>query len=243
MKENVVTMDFLNRTKLLLGNDYFDKIKDKKVAIFGLGGVGGYIAEALSRSGICNFVICDNDIVSTSNINRQIIATTKSVGTKKTTAVKERLLDINPYAKIEIIDDFILYDNVDKYINKDLDFVCDAVDTVTAKVAIILKCNEKNIPVISSMGAGNKLDPTKVKITDIYKTTNDPLSRVMRRELKKRGIKKLTCVYSDELPLTPQISETELKNGKPAPGSIAFVPASFGLAIASHILYELVGKD
>ena len=233
-------MEFLNRTKLLFGDDYYDKLKGKKVAVFGLGGVGGYVAEMLCRSGISSFLLCDNDVVSVTNINRQIIADVNTVGREKTVVLKERLLSINPLAEITLVDEFVMPDNIDRYITDEIDFVCDAVDTVTAKIGIILKCNEKNIPVISSMGAGNRKDPLKVKISDIYKTENDPLARVMRRELRKRDVKKLVCVYSEELPLKPEASEVELKNGRSAPGSTAFVPAAFGIAIASHILSQLL---
>jgi len=235
-------MEFLNRTCLLLGEDYCDKIKDKKIAIFGLGGVGGYVAEMLCRSGISNFLLCDNDVVSVTNINRQIIATVDTIGIDKTEVLAARLRSINPHVEITVVNEFVMPDNIDKYITDDLDFVCDAVDTVTAKIAIILKCNSINIPVISSMGAGNRLNPQKVRTIDIYKTENDPLARVMRRELRKRNVKKLTCVYSDELPIKPEKSETELKNGKSAPGSTAFVPAAFGISIAAHIISKMITK-
>ena len=232
-------MEFLSRTALLVGDGYFDRIMAKRVAVFGVGGVGGYVAEMLCRSGVCDFLICDNDVVSVSNINRQIIATAHTVGRSKTEVLAERLSAINPEVKIQIVNEFLMPDNVDKYITADLDFVCDAVDTVTAKLAIIRRCNELSVPVISSMGAGNRVDPLMVRTGDVFETENDPLARVMRRELRKMGVEKLACVYSGELPVKPVVSETELKNGRSAPGSTAFVPAVFGIAMAAYVVNKL----
>ena len=232
-------MEFLGRTELLYGDGYSDIIKSKKVAIFGVGGVGGYVAEILCRSGVSNFLLCDNDIVSVSNINRQIIATTDTVSRAKTEVLAERLSAINPSVNIRLVNEFLMPDNVGKYISDELDFVCDAIDTVTAKLALILKCNELFVPIISSMGAGNRVDPLKVRIGDIFKTENDPLARVMRRELRKRNVKKLTCVYSEELPVKPGLSDVDLKNGRSAPGSTAFVPAAFGIAMAAYVVNKL----
>ena len=238
-------MEFLGRTELLYGADYCDKIKNKKVAVFGLGGVGGYVVEMLCRAGVSNFLICDNDIVSVSNINRQIIANVNTVGQKKTDVFLERIHSVNPEAQVRVLHEFVTPENVGAFIDNSFDCVCVAIDTVTSKIGIIMECEKCSVPVISSMGAGNRLDPLMVRIGDIYETKNDPLARVMRRELKKRGVDKLKCAYSLELPLKPlthQGLDAELKNGRPAPGSTAFVPSAFGIAIAAHIMNILIFK-
>ena len=187
-----------SRTELLLGKEAMNKLEDARVAVFGIGGVGGYVCEALARSGVGKLDLIDNDKVCMSNLNRQIIATRKTVGQYKTEVMKDRILDINPEAEVNIHNCFFLPDNADEFPFEEYDYVVDAVDTVTAKIALVMKCKELDIPIISSMGAGNKLDASAFRVTDIYKTKVCPLAKVMRRELKKRGVKKLKVVYSEE---------------------------------------------
>lgn len=196
-----------SRTALLLGKESITSLSNKKVAIFGIGGVGGYVCEALVRSGIGHFDLIDNDTVCLSNINRQIIATHKTIGRYKTEVMKERMLDINPDADITIHECFFLPETSNQFDFSEYDYIVDAVDTVTAKIELIIKAKENNVPIISAMGAGNKLDPCRFQVADIYKTSMCPLAKVMRRELKKRGIDKLKVVYSDEPPLTPLSDE------------------------------------
>ena len=237
-----------SRTELLLGSEALDKLAGKRVAIFGVGGVGGYVCEALVRSGIGEFDICDDDNVAMSNINRQIIATTSTVGRPKVEVMKERMLDINPDVKVNVHQCFFLPENADSFPFEEYDYVVDAVDTVTAKLEIIMRAKEKGVPVISSMGAGNKLDPTRFQVADIYKTSVDPLAKVMRRELKKRGVKKLKVVYSTEEPIVANASDGN--NGDSAeatshprrstPGSVSFVPSVVGLIIASEVIKDLI---
>ncbi len=244
-----------SRTALLLGEEALETLSNKRVAIFGVGGVGGYVCEALVRSGIGEFDICDDDKVALSNLNRQIIATHSTVGRNKVDVMKERMLDINPDVKVNVYQCFFLPENADSFPFDKYDYVIDAVDTVTAKIEIIMRSKAANVPVISSMGAGNKLDPTKFQITDIYKTNVDPLARVMRRELKKRGVKDLKVVYSVEEAIKPksveqEISETveETKEAAPlhprrsTPGSVSFVPSVAGLIIASEVIKDLCIK-
>lgn len=234
-----------SRTQLLLGKDAMNKIKNIRIAVFGIGGVGGYVVEALARTGINKFVLIDNDTVSISNINRQIIATHSSIGRYKCDVMKERILDINPNAEVEIHNTFFLPSNKDEFDFKSYDYVVDAVDTVAAKIAIVECSTKNNIPVISAMGAGNKLNPNMFEVTDIYKTRVDPLAKVMRTELKKRKIKSLKVVYSKEKPLKPIVSECGIgeSNTKTSrrsiPGSNAFVPSSAGLLIASEIIKDI----
>ena len=186
-----------SRTELLLGKEAMNKLEDARVAVFGIGGVGGYVCEALARSGVGKLDLIDNDKVCMSNLNRQIIATRKTVGQYKTEVMKDRILDINPEAEVNIHNCFFLPDNADEFPFEEYDYVVDAVDTVTAKIALVMKCKEMDVPIISSMGAGNKLDASAFRVTDIYKTKVCPLAKVMRRELKKRGVKKLKVVYSE----------------------------------------------
>ncbi len=223
-----------SRTELLLGKQGMDKLKQAKVIIFG---VGGYVAEALARSGIHNISLVDKDTVSESNINRQIIATYKSIGRYKTEVMKERILDINPDANVEVFNCFYLPESKEEFDFSKYDFVIDAVDTVTAKIDIVVECDKNQVPVISSMGAGNKLEASMFKVSDIYKTSVCPLARVMRKELKARGIKKLKVVYSEETPITPNVSSEEIPEGKrQIPGSVAFVPSVAGLIIAGEVV-------
>ena len=192
-----------SRTELLFGKEAMETLANKRVAIFGIGGVGGYVCEALVRSGVMHFDLIDDDKVCLTNLNRQIIATRKTVGKYKTEVMKERILEINPDAEVQIHNCFFLPENADEFPFDKYDYIVDAVDTVTAKISLVMKAKELNIPIISSMGAGNKLDPTMFRVADIYKTKVCPLAKVMRRELKKRGVKKLKVVYSEEMPKRP----------------------------------------
>jgi len=231
-----------SRTGLLLGEEAIENLQGSRVAVFGVGGVGGYVVEALARSGVGEFDLIDKDDVSVSNINRQIIATQSSVGKLKVDVMKERILDINPDAKVNVYPCFFLPENADEFDFTKYDYVVDAVDTVTAKLEIIMRCKADNVPVISSMGAGNKLDASAFRVADIYKTKVCPLAKVMRRELKKRGVDKLKVVYSEEEAMKPRVSEEEIPTGKHAiPGSVAFVPSVAGLIIAGEVIKDLSG--
>ncbi len=225
------------RTEMLLGSDAVKKLASSHVAVFGVGGVGGYVTEALARSGVGRFTLVDMDTVSITNINRQIIALHSTIGKYKTEVMRDRVLDINPDAQVTVRNCFFVPENAGEFDFSEYSYVVDAVDTVTAKIEIVMKAIESGVPVMSSMGAGNKLDPTRFKVSDIYKTSVCPLARVMRYELKKRGVKKLKVVFSDE---TPVKSNTESAHGKPVPGSSAFVPSVAGLIIASEIVKDIV---
>lgn len=246
-----------SRTQLLLGEEAMNKLKNSRVAVFGVGGVGGYVCEALARSGVGTFDLIDDDKVCLTNLNRQIIATRKTVGKYKVEVMKERILDINPDAQVNIHQCFFLLENADEFSFDAYDYVVDAVDTVTAKIEIIMQAKKKEVPVISSMGAGNKLDPTAFRVTDIYKTKVCPLAKVMRRELKKRGVKKLKVVYSEEQPIQPiedmSIScrancicppgaKHKCTERRAIPGSVAFVPSVVGLIIAGEVVKDIAGK-
>ena len=233
-------MNQFSRTELLLGQDAMEKLRRSRVAVFGIGGVGGHVVEALARSGVGAFDLIDNDTVSITNINRQIIATLDSVGKYKTEVMKERILSINPEAEIEIHNCFFLPETQEMFDFSNYDYVVDAVDTVTAKIALVMACQEAKVPIISSMGAGNKLNPAAFEVADIYKTSVCPLAKVMRRELKKRNIKKLKVVYSKEIPMTPGASEEETTK-RALPGSIAFTPSVAGLILASEVIKDLTG--
>ncbi len=226
-------MQFL-RTEMLIGADALGKMKKSRVAVFGVGGVGSYTVEALARSGIGTLDIIDNDTVNVTNINRQIIALHSTIGRYKVDCAKERILDINPSAKVNTYKTFYLPENADEFDFTQYDYIVDAIDTVTAKIDIIVKATELGIPVISSMGTGNKLDPAQFEVTDIYKTEGCPLARVMRRELKARGVKKLKVVYSKEKP-----QKCGEEDGKPIPASISFVPSVAGLIIAGEVIKDL----
>lgn len=229
------------RTELLLGEDGVAALQQAKVAIFGIGGVGGYVAEALARSGVGAFVLVDRDVVSISNINRQIIATTRTVGKPKAELMRERILEINPETSVEVYNCFFLPENAADFDFASYSYVVDAVDTVTAKLEIVMCAGKAGVPVISSMGAGNKLDPTRFEVADIYETSVCPLARVMRRELKKRGVERLKVVYSREEALTPKrILSDESK--RVIPGSVAFVPSVAGLILAGEVVKDLVSK-
>lgn len=232
------------RTAMLLGEEGIDKLQTKRVAVFGIGGVGGHVVEALARSGVGALDLIDNDVVSVSNINRQIIATYDTVGRYKTEVMKERILSINPECKVTIYNTFYLPEGRDKFPFTEYDYIVDAIDTVTAKIDLAVLSQELSIPLISSMGTGNKLDPSQFEITDIYKTSVCPLAKVMRKELKERGVKKLKVIYSKEearkpLPLEEE-AQSETKR-RATPGSTAFVPAVAGLMIAGEVIRELAG--
>ena len=225
-----------SRTELLIGKEGLSKLKDSKVAIFGIGGVGSFVVEALARAGVQNFVLVDKDVVGISNINRQLIATYDTIGKAKVEVSKQRILSINPNAHIEAYEEFFLPEN-SNILDNSLTYIVDCIDTVTAKIELVMQAQELNIPIISSMGTGNKLDPTKFEITDMYKTQVCPLAKVMRKELKARNIKHLKVLYSREEPIkTGAISE----NGKAIPGSISFVPSVAGLIIAGEVVKDLI---
>ncbi len=246
-----------SRTELLLGKTAMEHLSQCRVAVFGIGGVGGYVCEALARSGVGKFDLIDDDKVCLTNINRQIIATSKTVGQYKTDVMKERILDINPDAEVTTYKCFFLPENASDFPFEEYDYVIDAIDTVTAKIELVMQCRESGVPIISSMGAGNKLDPTLFRVADIYKTNMDPLAKVMRRELKKRGVKKLKVVYSEEKPIAPiedmAIScrencicppgaQRKCTDRRAIPGSTAFVPSVAGFIIAGEVIKDLTAS-
>lgn len=231
-----------SRIQILFGAEAMEKLYHARVAVFGIGGVGGHVVEALVRSGVKEIDLIDNDTVALTNINRQIIATHKTIGKYKVDVMKDRILEINPDAVVHVHKCFFLPENAEEFHFEDYDYVVDAVDTVTAKIALVMKCQECGTPIISSMGAGNKLDPTQFRVADIYKTKVCPLAKVMRHELKKRGVKKLKVVYSEELAVQPvEISEEDIQK-RTVPGSTAFVPSVAGLIIASEVIKDLTAK-
>ena len=243
-----------SRTELLLGKEAMDKLNRSRVAVFGIGGVGGYVCEALVRSGVGAFDLIDDDKVCLTNLNRQIIATHKTVGQYKVDVMQERILDINPDADVRVYKCFFLPENADEFPFGEYDYIVDAVDTVAAKIELVMKAREKNVPIISSMGAGNKLDASLFRVADIYKTKVCPLAKVMRRELKKRGVNKLKVVYSEEMPtrpledmaiscrsncICPPGAERKCTDRRAIPGSTAFVPSVAGLIIAGEVVKDL----
>ncbi len=243
-----------SRTELLLGKDSMEKLKNSRVAVFGIGGVGGYVCEALVRSGVGAFDLIDDDKVCLTNLNRQIIATRKTVGKYKTEVMRDRILEINPQADVRLHQCFFLPENSDEFPFEEYDYVVDAVDTVTAKIELVMKAQAMNVPIISSMGAGNKLDGSMFRVADIYKTKVCPLAKVMRRELKKRGVKKLKVVYSEEMPtrpiedmaiscrsncICPPGAAHKCTERRDIPGSVAFVPSVVGLIIAGEVVKDL----
>lgn len=241
------------RTEMILGRAAMDRLARSRVAVFGVGGVGGYVCEALTRSGIGALDLIDKDKVALSNINRQIIATQETVGREKTDVMRERILSINPEAVVRVYPCFFLPENADRFPFAEYDYVVDAVDTVTAKIELVLRAQAAGVPVISSMGAGNKLDPTAFCVADIYETKVCPLARVMRRELKKRKVEHLKVVYSEEEPLKTSKNLSEYTAGGEAaegetmrravPGSVAFVPSVAGLILAGEVVKDLVKKS
>lgn len=233
-------MSEFSRVKMLIGEDKFNTLKRSHVAVFGIGGVGGYTAEALARSGVGEITIFDNDTVAKSNVNRQIIATNETLGKDKVSVMKERLLSINPKLKVNTEKVFYLPENADNFDFTKYDYIVDAVDTVTAKIEIILRAKLNNVPVISCMGTGGKLNITALKVADINNTKVCPLARVMRRELKKRGVENLKVVYSEEQPMQSEEKMEENDcSAKKAPPSMIFVPATAGLVLAREVVCDL----
>ena len=224
------------RTKILIGDEGLEKLKNTKVAVFGVGGVGSFVVEALARAGVGCFVLIDKDQVSLSNINRQLIATHKTIGKLKVDVAKERILSINPEAKVETFAEFFMPGNTN-ILNNSITYIVDAIDTVTAKIELVMQAQKLGIPIISSMGTGNKLNPCLFEITDIYQTQVFPLATVMWNELKQRGVKHLKVLYSKEEPLKSGIIG---ENGKAIPGSISFVPSVAGLIIAGEVIKDLL---
>lgn len=227
-----------SRTAYVYGEESIKKLNNSKVAVFGVGGVGGFACEALARAGVGEIDVFDRDTVSLSNINRQIIALQSTVGRSKVDVMKERIADINPDCKVSAYKVFYLPENADQFDLTRYDYIIDAVDTVSAKLEIVCRANACQVPVISAMGAGNKTDPTMFEVSDINKTTVCPLARVMRRELKKRGVKKLKVVYSKEEPVKRE--NADIENGKTVPGSLSFVPSVMGLIIAGEVIKDLI---
>ena len=243
--------DLFSRSEMLLTCEGMEKLKAAKVVVLGLGGVGGSCAETLVRSGLGTIVIVDNDVVAPSNINRQIIATTETLGMRKTEAARQRLLAIHPECEVIVKDAFVLMNTLPDIIPEDADYVIDCIDTVTAKLDVAQWCQEKNIPLISSMGAGNKLDPTQLVFTDVFDTSVCPLAKVMRRELKKRKVKSLAVLYSEEPAIKPVFNspptnevliESQLKPKRMTPGSVAFVPPVAGMMLAGFVVRKITGK-
>lgn len=233
----------LLRTKLLIGDEGLEKLHNAKVAVFGVGGVGGYVVEALARSGIGSLTIVDDDVVAPSNINRQIIALHSTIGKSKVQVMKDRIHDINPEIAVDARQCFYLPETAAEFDFSEYSYIVDAVDTVTAKLEIIMQAKDKKIPVISSMGTGNKLDPSRFCITDIYKTEVCPLAKVMRQECRKRGIKKLKVLYSPEIPIKNKSTNVEENSNhakRSTPGSIAFVPPTAGLLIAGEVVNDIL---
>ena len=224
-----------SRTELMLGEEAVNRLKASHVAVFGIGGVGGFATEALARAGVGKLTLIDSDKVNVSNINRQIIATLSTVGTYKTEAMKDRIAQINPDCSVTAINYFYSEENAHFFSLEEFDYIVDCIDSVKSKIHLIRTAKEKYVPIISSMGAGNKLDPTRFRVTDISKTSVDPLAKVIRTELRRRGINKLKVVFSDEEPINPQKSRT--------PGSISFVPSVVGLIMGGEVIKDLITPD
>ncbi len=230
------------RTEIIIGDEAQKKLKESNIAIFGIGGVGGFCMEALARAGVGKLTLIDNDTVSISNLNRQIIALHSTIGELKTEVARKRIADINPGALVTCINMFYLPENADNIDLSQFDYVVDAIDTVSAKIELAVRCHKLNIPIISSMGTGNKLNPLAFEVADIYKTSVCPLARVMRRELKARNIPKLKVVYSKEEPVSPAFYETqESQTKRVTPGSISYCPSSAGLILASEVISDILG--
>lgn len=229
------------RTELLVGEEGINKLHNSKVIVFGIGGVGSFVVEALTRAGVGNLILVDNDTICISNLNRQIHATQATVGMIKVEAMKERVISINPKCNVEAKQVFITADNISEIIPSDVDYVVDAIDTVTSKLALAEYCYKNNINIISSMGTGNKMDPTQFRVSDVFKTKVCPLAKVMRHELRKRGVKKLKVVYSEEMPMTPDKGRAVPSAKRQTPGSISFVPPVAGMIIGGEVIKELTG--
>ena len=248
-------LDQFSRTQLLVGKEAMERLANARVAIFGIGGVGGYVVEALARSGVGTLDLIDDDKICLTNLNRQIIATRSTIGKYKVDVAKARVLDINPKAVVNTYQTFYVPETAEQFDFSQYDYVVDAIDTVTGKINLVMQAEQTHTPIISSMGAGNKMDPTAFRVADIYKTSVCPLAKVMRRELKKRGIKKLKVVYSEEKPLTPIEDESisckshcvcppgtvrKCTQRRQVPGSNAFVPSVVGLIIAGEVIKDLI---
>ncbi len=247
-----------SRFEMLVGNEAMEKLENSRVAVFGVGGVGSYVVEGLVRSGVGRFILVDDDLVCLTNLNRQLHATRKTVGRPKVEVMKERILDINPKAEVVTHQLFYLPESAGQLLDGDIDYIVDAIDTVTAKIDLVMKAREKGIPIICSMGTGNKFDPTKLEITDISKTSVDPLARVMRKELRDRGITSLKVLFSREEPsktieteqtscregcVCPKGAERKCTDRRSIPGSTAFVPPAAGLIIAGEVVRDLMGRN
>lgn len=245
----------LSRTELLIGKEALDKLRSSKVVVFGIGGVGSYTVEALARAGIGKIILIDDDTICLTNINRQLHATIKTISKSKVQVMKDRILLINPKCEVETFEAFVKEENIGDFISEDTDYVVDAIDTVTSKIALVVWCKEHNINIISCMGTGNKLDPTLFRVADIYKTKMCPLAKVMRYELKRRNIDKLKVVYSEEVPTIPKLDEViTCKEGcictggtkkcaikRQIPGSISFVPPVAGMIIGGEVIKDITG--
>ena len=236
------------RTAMLIGEAGLARLKTARVAVFGIGGVGSFAAEALARAGVGRLVLVDDDAVAASNINRQLAALCSTLGRSKAAVMKERIEDVNPAAEVEIVEEFFLPERAGLFFHGSYDYIVDAIDTVAGKVGLVMAAKERTIPIVSSMGAGNKLDPTKFEVADIYETSVCPLARVMRRELRSRGVEALKVVYSTEKPRRPLFAVQEESAGrgeqvfsKQPPGSVSFVPSVAGLILASVVVRELAG--
>jgi len=244
----------LSRTELLIGKDGLEKLRNSKVVVFGIGGVGSFTVEALARSGVGTLVLIDDDTVCLTNLNRQIHATYDTISKSKVEVMKERILSINKKCEVITHQVFVTADNIGDIVTEDVDYVVDAIDTITAKLALAVYCQDKNIKIISSMGTGNKLDPTQFKVTDIYKTKVCPLAKVMRYELRKRGVKALKVVYSEEVPMKPNVEDVvtcktgcvctggtkKCSSKRQIPGSVSFVPPVAGMIIASVVIRDML---
>lgn len=245
----------LSRTELLIGKEALDKLKNSKVVVLGIGGVGSYTVEALARAGVGKLVLVDDDTVCLTNINRQIIATTKTISKAKVQVMKDRVLEINPRCEVITHKTFVKDDNIADIITEDVDYVVDAIDTVSSKISLVVWCKEHNVPIICCLGTGNKLDPTQFKIADLYKTKMDPLAKVMRYELRRKGIDKLKVLYSEEEPIKPKYDEViTCKEGcvctgesskkcaikRQIPGSLSFVPPVAGMIIGGEVIKDLI---
>ena len=247
-------LDQFSRTELLLGKEKIEKLSKTKVAVFGIGGVGSFVVEGLVRAGVGKFVLVDDDKICLTNLNRQIHATRKTIGKYKVDVMKERILEINPNAEVETYKHFYLPNSEETILDKSIDYIVDAVDTVTAKIELVVQAEKLNIPIISAMGTGNKLDPTRFEVTDIYKTKVCPLAKVMRYELKRRGVKKLKVLYSEEIPTKPKTEDVvTCKTGcvctggtkkcaakRQIPGSISFVPPVAGMIIGGEVIKDII---
>ena len=231
------------RTELLIGEEGIEKLHNSKVIVFGIGGVGSFVVEALTRAGVGNLILVDNDTICISNLNRQIHATQATVGNIKVEAMKARVLSINPNCNVEAKQEFITADNIQEIIPEDIDYVVDAIDTVTSKLALAEYCYKNDIKLIASMGTGNKMDPTQFRVTDVFKTKVCPLAKVMRTELRKRGVKKLKVVYSEEIPMVPNKGRAVPSQKRQTPGSISFVPPVAGMIIGGEVIKDLTGLN